>query len=329
MFKPLIASRTSPAMTPLFPADVNSTLADILAAVYADTDESFSIIGPMVLIIITTANEEIAVNNGGDEDGDDNGGGNNVDNDNNALIMSCRSLFVEETYKTFLDDERFPKNLTVASTNDDNKKIQRLMIKNAGGAIGWIADLINAAKKKPLTEVNVIGYFASIEFTCKKPSKVMKFINSISPYFSDMISDEGFRANLVQNVWTQYRCTRCSTGKVLYENLSVLRELKIVSEDEVILIEDDNENLWDVAKALKIPKRIVAYCNIYLIAAGREIDNWYQGEKSMAVLSAAKIRSAKLIFKKYLAISSNVNAIEDASNLTQLHEAVPDGFFSS
>jgi hypothetical protein len=287
----------------------------------------------MVLIIITTANEKIAAID--KDDGDDGGeigdgvGGTNADEEDNALIMSCRSLFVGDTYKTFLDKERFPKDLKVTATQAGDKDIQSLMIKNAGSAMGWMADLINAAKKKPLTEVNVIGYFASIDFTCKKPSKVMKFINAISPYFSDMISDEDFRASLVDNIWTQYRCTRCSTGKVLHENLSVLKELGIVTDDEEQLIKDANDNLWDVDKALKIPRRVVAYCNIYLIAAGREIDNWYQGEKAMASLSASKIKSAKVIFKKYLAISSNVDAIEDASNLTQLHAAVPQGFFSS
>lgn len=307
MFRPTNDSRVAPTLVACFPNDMARTLSDILVDVYADTDDSITVIGAMMLLIVRSANLP--------------------DSGNVELRGNCRKMFVDTQYVDAQDPERFPADNVTLSQTDGVKRIQTLMINNVDGAVGWITDLVNAAKKKPLEEKNVIGYFAAIDYDCVRPQKVTRFINMIAPFLPDQVSDLNFRDTLVSNVWTEYRLTRCSTGKVLHENVTALKTLGVVKDPEVIAISAANDTPWDVSVANNIPRRVVAYCYIYLEAAGKGIDNWYQGEKAVNELPAAKVRAAKVVFKRYLDASNDTTAVESATSAQDVIDAIPKGFF--
>jgi len=307
MFRPTNDSRTAPTLVACFPDDMSRTLSTILDDIYADADDSITIIGAMMLLIVRSANLP--------------------DSANDSLRDNCRNMFVDSTYTDAQNPDRFPEDNATISQTADVERIQKLMINNVNGATGWITDLVNAAKKKPLEEKNVIGYFASLKFDCGRPQKVVRFINMIAPFLADEISDANFRDTLVKNVWTEYRLTRCSTGKVLHENVSALKTLGVVKDSDVLAIAAANSSPWDISVANTIPKKVVAYCYIYLEAAGRGIDKWYQGEKAVSTLSASKARAAKVVFKKYLDASNNTTAVESARTAQDVINAIPNGFF--
>jgi hypothetical protein len=308
MFRPANDNRTAPTLVACFPNGMDRALNLILDDIYADTDGSVTVVGAMMLLIVRSANLR--------------------DGTNDILRGNCRNMFVGTQYTDAMNVDRFPADNATVSADADTRRLQELMTGNVGNAIGWITDLVNAYKKKPLEEKNVIGYFASIGFECSRAQKVARFINMVGPFFPDMIADLAFRRTLVQNVWTDYRLARCSTGKVLHENMAALRTLGIVTDPIAAQITAANDAPWDVNLANQIPRSVVAFCYIYLEAAGRGIDKWYQGEKAVANLSAAKARAAKVIFRKYLDASNNTEAVEAADTAQEVITAIPNGFFA-
>jgi len=306
MFKPLNNTRIAPTLAPCLPNDMTAGLDAILEGVFADTDSGIAIIGSMMLNIVRFANL-------GDGKGDE-------------IRGNCRKMFTGTTYTDALNIERFPPDSNTSKV-DNVKRIQVLMTENVDNAVGWLADLINAQKKKPLDEKNVIGYFATMRYECSRPQKIAKFINMIGPYFPDMISNQNFRESLSNSVWTNYRVARCSTGSILHSNLGFLMNMGIVDKSEEVLIETAKDNPWDINAANLIPNRIVAYTSIYLTAAGRGIDNWYQAENAIKDLSTSKIRAAQTVFSKYLDITSDVDDVIASTDINSFNNSLPSNFF--
>jgi len=306
MFRPTIRTRNSPALTSCFEHDMARALPLILTDIGADSDDSVAIVGAMMMNIVLTANTGV----------------------DDPLRLVCRNMFFGTQYTNACHVDRFTTDGATLSGTAEIARLQAIMVTNSNSAVGWMADLVNASKKRPLDDNNVTGYFASIHHDCRRPNKVTRFINMISPYFSDQASDPLFRALLVENVWTDYRLSRCSTGKILFENLVVLRALLIVDDAVADLIVDAHNAPWDVTLANLIPRRVVAYCSIYLETSGTGIKEWYQGNKAVAGLPAAKVRSAKVIFAKYIDMSSDVAAVGHATNADEVIAAIPNGFFS-
>jgi len=204
-----------------------------------------------------------------------------------------------------------------ANENEENVVAANL---NIGGAINWLANLINAAKKTPLTAGNVEGFFASLGHTGTSASPVVWLINSITPFYPDSIGDNGFRAMLAPGIWTTYRVARTSTGKIMWENIDAFRAVGISTAGDALelAIQASNAAPWDVTLTTQIGPKYKAYMCLYLEAAGTPIDNWYQGNSARNNLPAAKVRGAKEIFRRYLEIKNDVaglNAITTTADL--------------
>lgn len=216
-----------------------------------------------------------------------------------------------------------------ANPPTDNDFNLDAMAANAASCPNWLADLINAAKKKTLTDDNVEGYFAMLGHSGTKPSVIARFINQLCPFFPDMVGNDGFRALLAPGVWTTYRNTRVSTGLILRNLLPDFRAVRITvagDANEVAIIASANSP-WEVNLANNIPDKIKAYGCIFLQVAGTPIDSWYQGNKAVDDLSSAKVRGAKAIFRKYLEVKNNVSvdAFTDVAAFTASN-AVRDFF---
>lgn len=306
MFAPIDATRTAPTLGPCWSEDGSANLLDLLTAIGASSPDTYATIGAMFYMIVQAANHA-------------------ADTD---LRTNCRKMFTGTAYGTYQHDDKFPADPTTRSGTANTAAIQVQLGDNLAASSGWLLDLVNAAKKKPLDEQNVTGYFASIRFDCAKPIKVAKFINTIAPYLADMISLEASRNLLSKSTWTDYRVSRCSTGKVLKENSAALKVLGVITDAEVVTITTASESPWDITLADAIPKRIKGFCAIYLDASGRGIDKWYQGNKAMDAMPAAKVRATKVIFKAYLDAVNDTSAVASATTASEVIAAIPAGFFT-
>jgi hypothetical protein len=230
-----------------------------------------------------------------------------------ALITNCGRTFMAGAAAAF-------NALVAANTANpptDNDLVKSAIIANTPNAAHWFVNLTNAAKKKPLTESNVEGFFAALGHVGTKASAVASLLNKLVAFFPDQISVANFRATLMPGIWTTYRNTRVSTGIILKKLLPEFRDLGItVAGDQVELaIEASAAAPWDLNLSLDIPDKYKAYGCIFLEAAGTPIDTWYQGNKARDDLPAVRVRGAKAIFKKYLEIKNDTAAIDEIQTI--------------
>jgi len=286
MFTPLNNNVTAPVTTPVFAtpaanADISTYLGDFRA-----TDmNTIATIGAIVRCMCVAAI-----------------GGGAVPV---ALRNNARKAFVGDSYNAIEALMAAP----AAAPADDNELSIIAIRLNEGSATNWLADLINAAKKKPISDTNVEGYFAMLGHSGTKPGVVARLINQVSVFFPDSVATQAFRDILAPGIWTTYRVTRVSSGIILRELLPDFITLRIVvhgDADEIAILDCSNSP-WDVALATAIPDRLKAYGCIFLQTAGTPIDSWYQGNRAMDDMAAAKVRGAKDIFRKYLEVKNAVD----------------------
>jgi len=242
-----------------------------------------------------------------------------------ALRNNARKAFVGGSYNAI---EALMAAPAAAPADDNELSIVAIRL-NEGSVTNWMADLINAAKKRPISDTNVEGYFAMLGHSGTKPGVVARLINQISVFFPDNVGNAAFRTILAPGVWTTYRNTRVSSGAILRELLPDFAALRVVitgDVNEAAIIASSNAP-WDIALSAAIPDRIKAYGCIFLQTAGTPIDSWFQGNKAMDSMAAARVRGAKAIFRKYLEVKNDVNidALENVAAFTD-SDAVRDFF---
>jgi len=103
--------------------------------------------------------------------------------------------------------------------------------------------------------------------------------------------------------------------------LDDFRELGITTAGDAteVAINAANDAPWDTSLSLAIPNKYKAYASVYLEVCGTGIDDWWQGNNAVDELPAARVRGAKVIFKKYLELKNNtdtIDAIDDISDIT-------------
>lgn len=241
------------------------------------------------------------------------------------LKKNCSKMFARNCFTDIIGLCATPKDTDI----DDNSDNIRAILLNGDAAINWIADLVNAAKKKPITDGNVEGYFAALGHTATKSSAVARIINMIQVFLPDNIKLDTFRAVLVDNVWTRYRCTRVSAGVILSSLLPDFYNLRILTKgDEVDLaIIASSKAAYDLELGATIPDKYKAYGCIFLQVCGTPIDGWKQGNKAVDNMPAARVRGCKTIFRKYLDIKNSVDVDEfDSISAMNTSDAVRDFF---
>jgi len=215
----------------------------------------------------------------------------------------------------------------------DNLTEEEMLIARATGQMDparmWIIDLVNASKKKELTPTNVESYYSSLSRSDVKGAPIASLINRVANFLPDLINDEGFRGDLTNNVWTSYQVSRVSTGKLLDEIRSHFIALGIYEEGDGadLAIQASKNSPHDISLSYNIPKELVGYASLFFQAAGKDVGKWYQGEKYESEIPAAKVKSIKMIFKKYLELDSNVAGIEESQNVQGLRDAIGSNFW--
>jgi len=204
--------------------------------------------------------------------------------------------------------------------DNDNAKvvIKKAVTLNSANSASWFVDLLNAAKKKPLTDSNVEGYFASLGHEGTRPGPITLLINSTRSFFPDLVGTANFRDSLYDNIWTTYRLSRASAGSILIKLENEFTELGVFRGGDIDAIRLSADSPWDVRLASSIRDDLKAYASLFLEAAGTPIDNWYQGEKAVANLPAIKVKNAKAIFKIYLNLKNNVGESDDYPDVPSL-----------
>jgi hypothetical protein len=229
------------------------------------------------------------------------------------LKTSCLNMFTTgaaQAYSALI-------SAAIGNGVDDNAANVRAIRANIAAAPSWINNLVNAAKKKPITEGNVEGFFAMLGHSGTKASAVAFVINRIAVFFPDQINDANFRASLVAGVWTTYRITRYSAGTILVKLLDDFVALGILTaaSPQYAAIVAAGDNPHSHVHASAIHDKYKAYGAIFLQAAGTPIDNWIQGNKAIDALPSAKVRGAKEIFRRYLEVKNNTTAVNSITSV--------------
>ena len=243
------------------------------------------------------------------------------------LGMNCASMFspgIAEAINTAIEDVQAD---AADLTEEDLLVIQAT--NQVDSARVWIVDLVNASKKKELTGNNVESYYASFSRSDIKGASIASFINRVANFLPDMISDAEFRGELTDNVWNSYQISRVSTGKLMFEVRRHFIAMGIYAEGsaEDLAIQASNNNPHTIELSYAIPKHLVGYASLFFQATGKDVGKWYQGEKFESDIPAEKVKSIKLIFKKYLEIYSNVEGIEDSTTVDELVTTIGDDFW--
>jgi hypothetical protein len=268
--------------SPATAADITTYLAD-----YRATDNTtIATIGAMLLALATAA----------------------VATPADALAIVCAAMFRTGAAAAIIALCAAP---TGAATTDNEINIVAIQT-NLPNSRAWIVNLVNAAKKSPVTEGNVEGFFAMLGHTGTKASSVARFINMVAPFFADNISQQAFRDVLASSAWTTYRINRFSAGSILTRLTPdfIALGILVAGDANTVHIAAANAAPWDHNLANAIPVRIKAYASIYLEAAGTPIDGWFQGNKAVAEMPSARVRTAKSIMKKYLEVKNNIPGLD-------------------
>jgi hypothetical protein len=225
-----------------------------------------------------------------------------------AVRANCRKLFLGNAAESIVNACGPP---AAADTGDDDHNV-RAILANANSVPNWLADLVNAAKKKSITEGNVEGYFAQLGHSGTKAGSVARLINQVAPFFPDSVGNDAFRALLAPGMWTTYRNTRVSSGAIILKLLPDFRLLRITTEGDAneALITAAANAPWSTEAANDIPVKFRGYACIFLQAAGTPIDGWFQGNNAVAEMPANRVRGAKSIFRKYLEVKNDVDVDE-------------------
>ena len=292
MFRSNNNALVAPVTTPIFNApEAAADISAYLGEFRATDNNTIATIGGMLLVITTNA----------------------VSNDPSDLRTNVRNLFTGDSYNAV----HALMSANAAAANSDNGRNVVAIRANVGAATNWLINLINAAKKKPLTEGNVEGFFAMMGHTSTRSAVVAQFINSIQVFFPDEINDHTFREELAPGIWTTYRNSRVSAGTIINKLLPDFRIMNITREN------DANERAviacaaspWDLELSLAIPEKLKAYAAIYLDVSGTPIEKWYQGNKAVDELPSSKVRKLKEIFRKYNELKSDVGDINAIANI--------------
>jgi len=298
-FKPTSNKRTPPVVTAYFTVPESTDNATTYAAKYKGTNVITSAI--ILAVTIKLANSS------------------STDSEIRKMFFKGAPTKIEDLTKApAVSTSTAAAGSTSTNSNPENDVLIEATRMNFDACIGWTIDLINAAKKKPLSAENVQGYFSSFTNAPISASNISKFYNDISCYFPDEVKDPNYRALLSESTWTNYRLTRVSAGKVLKELLPAFKELKIVTAADETAIELSAASPWDIGIANNIRGSLKAYASIYLEVCGRGIDDWHQGEKELQNLPSLKVKAAKVIFKKYLEIKLDVTTVDAVTTTAAL-----------
>jgi len=302
MFRTTNRNAAAPVSTFIFsnlsPGSETSTVLEEFRANDVNTKSSLGAIIKRLAITATTAKVEASV-----------AGFENT----NDLISNCSAMFRKGAAEEYLIMLNAKPSDTPTESDDINTAIEL----NVNNATLWIINFVNAAKKKTLEQDNVEGWFAELGHTGSKGAPIASLINRVSPFFPDMIDDENFRDSLAPGIWSSYRQTRVSAGKIMYPMFEDFRALGITEEDDDVeeAIKECNDNPWNTNLSLSIQSKYKAYAALFLQCCGKSLDEWHQGNKAVDELPAAKVRKVKEIFKKYLEVKNESTGIDTITDV--------------
>lgn len=297
MFRVTNNTVTGPVTTAVFgalPLNVNTSTA--LEEFRASDLNTKATLGAMISVLATTAVEPDPIGNTAE------------DEERRELITNCQNMFLPAMPETW--NRIF--NEAPANPPSESDTINAAIRRNVPQATKWLINFINAAKKKPLDDTNVEGWFAEMGHMGTKGAPIASLINRIAPFFPDRISDANFRVNLAPGIWSTYRQTRVSAGNIMAPLIEDFRSLGITTPDDETetAITNSRNNPWSTEMSLEIHNKYKAYAALFLEVSGRPIDQWHQGNSAVEELPSAKVRKIKDIFRRYLEVKNNTAGID-------------------
>nr|UNI74162.1 MAG: hypothetical protein [brine shrimp yue-like virus 3]UNI74166.1 MAG: hypothetical protein [brine shrimp yue-like virus 3]UNI74168.1 MAG: hypothetical protein [brine shrimp yue-like virus 3]UNI74170.1 MAG: hypothetical protein [brine shrimp yue-like virus 3] len=187
----------------------------------------------------------------------------------------------------------------------------------------WIVCLTSCFQTKPLSESSINNFFKSVETTCpdtKILSSVFKYAKTVLPVF---MRDKETRKRLRQIPFMVYHTSACSTPHILVRVVSELGAMAKVyfSESDLNAIIDSRNHYWDLEKARRIPTKCIAIAHTYLSVMGKQIPNWYQGNKSIQDIPFGVIGQWTQFFTKFKELTQqnvDLRSVKTIEELTEL-----------
>jgi hypothetical protein len=192
-------------------------------------------------------------------------------------------------------------------------------------AFWYMMDLTTAWQVKSLRGRNIDNYFASHQLLVN-PESIMRDIHYFASKLPKLISRADMLARLDKNAWLIYHTTATSSPALILKLIVALKSFAMTDTQINSFLQDNALTVvtaaarapWDQVLASRITASTIAKTAVYLAAAKKLPDNWYQGRKALDSLSPAQITALTAIFEKLIAISSNLAAISGATTLTEL-----------
>lgn len=290
----------------------DQTLSDYLEKLKASSESTKVVVGGMMLGLVSVVVKGL--------EGQDNAKSCFTPGALETIIAKAADY--ERTKKALDNDDKKDEGVTKKLSDDftsfPDKAMLELCMSNAGPALGWMVNLINAAKKSKLSAENVEGFFASLGASSMQYAVVANLINKMACCFPDLIAEESFRNVLADSKWSEYRMTRYSTGKIILTVLPDLKKMGLVSGSDEKAVQDSADAPWDRKLADEISDTLKALAHLFLQSSGRGIDDWYQGNRALALFPASKIAGAKALFAAYLKISNDMTRIKSATTIPRI-----------
>nr|UNI73807.1 MAG: hypothetical protein [brine shrimp yue-like virus 3] len=186
----------------------------------------------------------------------------------------------------------------------------------------WIICLTACFQTKPLTENSISNFFKYLETTCpdtKTLSQIFKYAKGVLPIF---MRDKEIRKRLRQVPFMVYHTSSCSSPHILVRVISELGSMANVyfSDEEMNVIIDAKNHYWDLNKARQIPVKCIAIAHTYLNVMGKQIPNWYQGNKSVQDIPFGVIAQWTQFFTKFKELTQQNVDLKNIKTIEELIE---------
>lgn len=183
-------------------------------------------------------------------------------------------------------------------------------------------DLILFEQTKAMKSENVSSYLK--QHKSNMPSlRLMKVIKYAAASMVDLARYTNFGEVRASSDFAAYRTNYSSTPALVKMFIEDFAGTPVIlcSNGERTIVNNAFENQHDKALANMIPSRLVAMAKVYYSVCERKIGTWYQGDKALSIVGEVQKTSWERIFKRYITLKSNREAIDNATTLVELGAA--------
>lgn len=200
----------------------------------------------------------------------------------------------------------------------------RLLVQDAGKALFWLLDLVACHQVKPLNAGNIRNYFRAGSRVNVTGREIMKVIDFAAVTLGRVMDTPALVAMLDDSKFMDYHTSYSSSGKLAEEMISCAPALThaLFTDETRAAITTSANNPSSRENNEAIPEQALLATHAYLSAFGKLPEGWFQGERARSSLPASKYNVYLALFRRLRVLSSNVDALEAATDIAGLIASV-------